>query len=139
MLDLLTSLWILANPRNSSESNDFHFSVPTNRHASRQLEMPRNSGRALMCGSFLYSLCRQLSHRREDFLPQGFSNTLCSVRVRLWTNLFIATFKLPSETLQAPSSTAWYSALQLIKRQRGDHTALSSWHRCLIEPNVGEV
>src|SRR2546422_2835292 len=25
-----------------------------------------------------YSLCRQLSHRREDFLPQGFSNTLCS-------------------------------------------------------------
>ena len=47
--------------------------------------------------------------------------------------------RLPSETLQAPSSTAWYSALQLIKRQRGDHTALSSWHRSLIEPNVGEV
>src|SRR2546426_6179716 len=64
MLDLLTPLWILANPRNSSASNDFHFSVPTNMHASRQLEMPRNSGRALMCGSFLYSLCRQLTQAR---------------------------------------------------------------------------
>jgi len=94
MLDLLTSLWILANPRNSSESNDFHFSVPTNRHASRQLEMPRNSGRALMCGSFLYSLCRQLSHRREDFLPQGFSNTLCSDARKVMDEPVILSFRL---------------------------------------------
>src|SRR3989475_1202203 len=94
-------------------------------HASRQLEMPRNSGRALMCGSFLYSLCRQLSHRREDFLPQGFSNTLCSDARKVMDEPVYCNFQIAVRDFTGSGFYSVVLSLRWIERPKGLHTALS--------------
>src|SRR2546422_9421723 len=86
-----------------------------------------------------YSLCRQLSHRREDFLPQGFSNTLCSDARKVMDEPVYCNFQIAVRDFTGSEFYSVVLSLRWIKRPKGLYTALSSWHRSLIEPNVGEV